>query len=258
MKLKLLSVLSLLFLATNNLMALETKLDNIFVIENGFDDNDNIQFVIDGVLPNSCFELGETQVRANLEQKLLLVSQKINVRSIPDCTNPKTIPAYLNFPVKYNRPVSIGNLPAGQFIIQFTGMDGLPSSVIFNVSERASNATDDYIYAPVSNLFISDIVSPTENGEVLLLGEMPNKCLNLKPENIQVIRQGNVIIILPILDVDKKEVDCKYNPISFQHFVKIGNLTEGRYLIHMRSLTGNSINKIFTVKKKATDISSRL
>ena len=69
-------------------------------------------------------------------------------------------------------------------------------------------------------------------------------------EKVVVNVQPRVIVIQPITkEVDGGEVGCEvYKSIPFQERVEVPELVKGRYLIHIRSLSGRGMNNLVDVE----------
>jgi hypothetical protein len=67
-------------------------------------------------------------------------------------------------------------------------------------------------------------------------------------QDIQVIREGNIFIIIPKSRLLNLRV-CKTSMYSINQVVNLGEVNkEGHYMVHIRSLSGLSVNKVFHVK----------
>jgi hypothetical protein len=70
---------------------------------------------------------------------------------------------------------------------------------------------------------------------------------------VNVKRMGNVFIVLPKMSLNTF-AQCSPTQIPLQSIVSLGAIKkEGRYLVHVRSTTGRSVNKVFTVKASPFD-----
>jgi hypothetical protein len=63
----------------------EVPVSNVFAPARGFDDNDFVQIVIDGKLPNSCYLQDETKVNLDRASKTIVVKQLALRRQDGDC-----------------------------------------------------------------------------------------------------------------------------------------------------------------------------
>ena len=98
--------------------------------------------------------------------------------------------------------------------------------------------------------FIPELVSNKRRAQVILTGIFPTNCMQLNPTKIQIKRIGNVFIVLPILDYEYN-IDCRSVNLPLQAVVDLGKIKEaGSYLVHIRSLSGMAVNKVFYVQDK--------
>lgn len=234
----------------------KSKVNHLFVVPEGYDDNDNVQLIVNGELLNSCYDLGQTKIMVNSKTSQIHVKQSIYQKQLRECETIETIPSYLNFPVKFNRTISLGQLKTGKWKVFFSSeKEGMEEEASFFIKKSENENTDNHIYASISNVFVPHLMFETKDAEVVLSGETPNRCLSLPEDNIQIKRYGNIFVLIPRLKIDPTIKKCPYMPVPMQKIVKIGELKAGTYYLQVRSLTGSAINKTFTVKKADVDIS---
>lgn len=232
----------------------EVSIEEVFVAPKGYDSNDNVEIIIDGKLPNACYELYNTD--AKIIDKKIHIKQYIKVKQISECRpenqNQQTIPLW---PVQFTNRIELGELEAGKYTIIYKS-NLIEQKKSFEVVKSTSNSIDDDLYAPVSNAFIPELIYPTSNGQVILTGILTNTCMSFLG-NVKVIRHENVFIILPKMTVHRNR-PCMSTMEPIQQIVSLGEIAhEGRYLIHVRSTTGRSVNKLFSVKSSPLDPSGR-
>ena len=230
----------------------EVAIEEAFIPEKGYDNNDNIEIVLDGKLPNACFELDNTQVLKDQEKKIIEIKQMMKVKDITECLpnhqNHQNIPMW---PIQYTKSIEIGNLKAGLYTLKFNQGKKVISKK-FIVTTTVSTGIDNYLYAPVSNAFIPELIYATDNVEVILTGILTNTCMNFNGD-VEVQKVGNVFIVLPKMSLNNI-AQCSSTQIPLQSIVSLGSIKkEGRYLIHIRSTTGRSVNKVFSVKNTPLD-----
>jgi hypothetical protein len=231
----------------------EDTIDNVFVPPMGFDDNDHIQIVLDGRLPNLCFELANSYYHIDQKEKIITVKQFIKKKQIPECQEKHDkLPAYLKWPEPFTTEINLGTLSKGDYKIQFQSSTGAAKEKLFHVKTSESSSIDEMLYAPISDAFIPELIYETDNGEFILTGIWQNSCLDLKNEDITVQKFSDVFVVLPKMTVTK-QAHCFNKQRPLREIVSLGELKQGRYLLHIRSLTGRSVNKIFTVIKNDLD-----
>jgi hypothetical protein len=197
----------------------------------GFDDNDEVVVVLDGYLPNSCYKVENTHVKVDPATSAVEVTQL--ARRWPG-------PCLLAL-VPFSSTVSLGVLPKGDFTVKSFGA----TDEKLSVGEATSSGPDDFLYAPVDHVSFapstgSDAVS------AMLEGRFTNTCMAF--EEVKVIDSTKTVEVLPIMKMEERS-DCQDNvEIPFRKYVSLpGGLYEGRHLLHVRSLNGRSVNRMFSI-----------
>lgn len=194
----------------------------------GFDDNDEAEVVVDGYLPDTCYRLAKTEVETVPSENRIIVRQW--ARRFPGVCLQVILP--------YTVEARIGQLPAGDFAIEAGGV-----TVERLAIKPASNpGPDDHLYAPVDTARIETLPSGTW---VTLEGRFTNTCMTW--DEIQVINSGKTIEVLPIVAM-RDGSDCTATETPFSRRVQLPQtLTEGRHVVHVRSLNGKAVNVAFSV-----------
>lgn len=230
---------------------IETKVDKIFVPPTGFDSNDNIQITVTGTLSNQCLQVADTEYLVNQTHKTITVKQFAQKKTFVECKK-QTLPLQLQIPSQFTQVVNLGLLDSGSYKIIYN--NNLVRN--FDVAQADTTNTDDEIYAPVSDIFIPEVIYETQNAEVALTGALP-LCLEWK--DVDVTRFDDVIAVMPKVNLIPK-VPCSSDNSSIvplEKIVGLGPLNEGKYLIHVRSMNGSGINKIVRVIKSPSPTSGR-
>ena len=155
------------------------------------------------------------------------------------------------WPIQFTNLLELGNLKAGTYTVKYNTGSKVETKT-FEVSAAVSSGIDDFLYAPVSNAFIPELIYSTDSAEVILTGILTNTCMTFNGE-VNVKRMGNVFIVLPKMSLNTF-AQCSPTQIPLQSIVSLGAIKkEGRYLVHVRSTTGRSVNKVFTVKASPFD-----
>lgn len=205
------------------------------------DNNDVAQFMIEVEFPNSCYALGRVVVRARTEDlqegqiPFQLEALKFNR---PVCIQVKT---------KTLKVVDVGILPSGSY-----KLIGMKDERLYNTLKigRAENrAVDNHTYAPVDALFVRN--DQDGNRRVLVLvGSYRNTCMKMKAE-VPVYRANEttrVIEVLPIVEMEKDKI-CLEQIVPFMVPVEIPEtIASGEYVFHVRTMNGNSLNKLDTIQ----------
>lgn len=197
----------------------------------GFDDNDETVLVLDGFLPSSCYRLTTNEAKVNEETGEIEVIQY--ARKFPD--------PCLAVRVPFASEVRLGVLPSRDFTVRAQGTDPAPLAV-----KRATLASaDDYFYAPVDAASV-DFDSEAGAYVATLTGRLTSSCLAW--DDIKVEDQGTVYLVLPIIKKLDNGAACTEEEISFTKKVVLpGRPSQGRHLLHVRSLNGKAVNTMFSV-----------
>lgn len=204
----------------------------------GFDDNDNIQVVIEGIFPNTCYKSGPSKVS--------IAGERIQIAQMAYYYDGHCF----QMMVPYEKVIDIGILKAQNYSVFVA--DEVSPSAFLPVKEAKNDKTDDHLYAPVKK---AELVS--KNPYVLeLIGIFPNRMMQI--DHVIVNRPLNhVIDVLPIAKVDETRRSgigsaggsLAEAPVPFTHTVDLSDIQagiqeSGRFLIHIRSLNGQSVNLI--------------
>ncbi|MBI2602451.1 MAG: hypothetical protein HYW48_05280 [Deltaproteobacteria bacterium] len=230
--------------------AVDVSVDRVFVPA-GFDDNDTVEIVLDGQLPSLCYELLPPTFYLDPTSNVVTVKQGAVKKPIAACLRDREDAPHLKWPVPYSSVLKLGSLREGQYTVVFA-RKGEPQDTVLTVKKAQGEDVDDTIYAPISSVFIPEMVYETENSVAVLSGVLPTNCMQLHQENIKILHTDHLIEVLPSLTVDLNN-DCGYAPVPLTAMVDLGRLKPGRYLLHIRSMTGQSLNKTFTVLPKEKD-----
>ena len=209
--------------------------DYMFAPE-GFDDNDNVQVVLDGWLSSSCDRAVEPKVVVHPEKQVIELSAQV-VHGDFLC---------LPVMVRFTSVADIGPLPWGKWSL-VTNNGWLVDELII---DEASNAgPDDHVYAAVDEAhveYIPDLKDADSKWSVVLLGHFQNSCQSF--DEIKVIDSGDTVEVLPILKVQDRGQECLQviTPYNMRAFLPDYEV-EGRHLLHVRSRGGEALNKVFSV-----------
>lgn len=196
----------------------------------GFDSNDIVQIVGEGVFKNACYRHAETKVIVNDESRTVTIEAAAYEYS----------GLCLQVIVPFERTVDIGILKSGKWDILQGSTEKRLGSVV--VTTAISQSADDFQYAPVSQAFFQQ----TEGrNEVLLSGEFTNSCLSIQEVKVNV--ETEAIVVQPIAQLNDGP-DCKMGRFPFLQTVNVGPLAKGKYLLHVRSMNGNAVNTIVSAR----------
>lgn len=201
-------------------------------IPNGFDDNDDIVAIVDGYLPDTCYRLRPAIVTVDSSTQQILIRQRA-VRFPGPC---------LDVTIPYSAVVHLGTLTPGKYKVASKNSE---TGEVLDVKRSANPGPDDYLYAPVDTAQIE--VTPPSKVQVHLYGRFTNTCLRIK--EIKVIHSGKTLEVLPIMHkLNKMESGeaCENKEVRFDQVENLPEVGPGRYLVHVRSLNGQSVNEVFT------------
>ncbi len=214
---------------------IKTQFNSIFVPA-GFDSNDRVQLVGEGVFSNSCYKSGATEVkvdRANKTIELVATAYKYD----GFC---------LQVLVPYNEVVDLGVLEAGDYKI----ISGINQSEIGRLPVMAAKTSspDDFIYAPVSQAYFEQLPEgESADAKVVLTGEYTNSCLGIS--DVKVTLEPKVVVLQPITVMNQKleNPNCKNGKFPFKHEVLVKGLKPSSYLLHVRALNATAVNQVVEV-----------
>lgn len=205
--------------------------ENVY-IPTGFDDNDNSQIVFEGNYPNTCFKAGQNLLEIDENKKTIVIKDYALYDNSNGC--------HKMF-VYYKKVLDLGLLSAGQYTVVFEYDAGRVNKGTLNVSKSVSSNTDEKLYAPVSEVLFEKIPY-TSKGKVTLKGTMTVSCMSIDKVVAKRTGESNTMDVLPLAQItDAKCVDER-TPFEATKIVELSSY--GRLLLHVRALSGQSLNKI--------------
>lgn len=201
----------------------DIKIQNLYA-PFGYDDNDEVTVVLDGYLPDTCFKLATTEV----EHKGDKITIKQHAREYSGNCFDVTVP--------FTVTVKLGVLPLGSYeVVAGTATERL------TVKEATKAGPDDYLYAPVD-------AARVEKQTAILSGRFTNSCLKI--DSVQRNHTSKTVQVLPIMKLltpTEAGKECVAGEFPFEQKVSLADLKldNGRHLLHVRSLDGQSINTVF-------------
>jgi hypothetical protein len=209
----------------------EVQAEYLFV-PNGFDDNDQAEVVLDGWLQTSCDKIAKPKVKFMLEQNLIQV-QAMAKRG-----------HYLCAPVmsRYTVVVPLGRLPYGVYKVE-TNRGLMVESML--VEESSSSGPDEFIYAKVDEAFVDYAPEFDAAGRwsVVISGNFRSSCE--KMDKILLTQQDRSFQVQPIIKEEGEVCVDILEPYVARVFLEDDDVLEGRYLAHVRSFGGKSLNRVF-------------
>lgn len=218
----------------------EVPIKSILMPQSGFDDNDRVEFVVTGDLPHACMTLGDTEIET-LNDAQLRVRQYAWVRTAGPCESGDVS----DQSVSYVQEASAGRLSAGTRELLFKNHKGMLQSRSFKVDRALSNRIDNFLYAPVSDVVVDKLMFTNESVSLQIRGVFTSGCEELESP-VQWQRQGDTLVVKPVTRF-KPAVPCDEMLREYRQTVRIGKLSPGQYLAHVRSRNGKSLNQVFYV-----------
>lgn len=206
----------------------ETALTKAY-IPLGFDDNDRIQIAVAGTFKNTCYKVGPHALKVDAENKTITVQQQAYLYN----------GVCLQMFVPYSEVIDVGIIPSGNYKV----IDSQSGKTLADlpVNQGTSAGPDDFTYAPVSDAYV---VNDQDTGKhvLALSGSFGDRCSDF--EDIKVKVANDVIIVQPVLS-RKSDISCAPEKVRFLKTIELGNdVKDGVYMLHVRSLNGQAINKL--------------
>lgn len=208
-------------------------------IPQGFDDNDHVVVVVDTELPSTCYELTDADYQVDIANRAISVAAR--ARRLHRLCLPVTMPTSV--------AVDVGILPKGDFTV-VTNNGWLTEKL--PVRESTSAGPDDERYADVQAVWLD--FAPNHVGRHHLGSDSRYSaviearrywtCEVL--DRIEVIDSGRTYELLPIMKMEDG-VGCDEVNETFQMRAPLPELSSGRFLLHVRSQNGRSVNQVVTV-----------
>jgi hypothetical protein len=195
----------------------------------GFDDNDEVTVMLDGMMPDTCYKVADTEIEFNREKGTYNVTQYAKRFDNAIC---------LSMRIPFSVELNLGTLPKGQFEIKSEG-DLLET---LEVEESTNAGPDDHLYFPVDSVNIVE----SETGDHLnavIKGRFTNTCMQLG--EVKIIDTGKTKQILPLITMADR-TDCIDDDMPVSWMIELPDAEPGRYLVHTRSLNGKAINTMYT------------
>lgn len=196
----------------------------------GFDSNDNVQIVAEGLFSNSCYRAAPAEIKVDEAAKVINVFPKAY----------KYEGMCLQLLVPYSQVLDLGILKAGNYEVRVPESKMILGSLV--VKQTSHSEPDDYLYAPVTQAYFQK-----DNGknQVVLTGEFSNSCMRLARTLVDV--QPKVVIIQPVADIAASG-SCVSGSFPFKQVIDLPAMNDGRYLLHVRSLNGHALNTLFDIR----------
>ncbi|MFZ9595139.1 MAG: hypothetical protein ACO3A2_03585 [Bdellovibrionia bacterium] len=225
----------------------EVSVKALLAPSQGYEEKNNIQAVLYGVLPNSCYSLGRAHVEQNDSNPTLIIRQYAIKQTTGMCADEAQLSGHFRLSVPFTNEVFIGNLPAGDYQLVYNPGQVAEGARLLNVATNQVPLGDTLPYALVSQISAPDILNGKDELEVTLSGILNSSCTRLDPE-VKILNQGDVLVLMPTISV-VPGVMCIQVLKPFEKTIQLGKLKSGIHLIHTRSMNGKAINKVVQVSR---------
>ena len=224
------------FLAANAAVAEGTPTDvaaRFLFVPAGFDNNDQIQVTLDGYLPNACYKIADPRVEFDESSRTFNVTAVANKFDADD-----TVCGVYEVP--YTVTAALGQVRDGDYVISTKGA----AKRQLHVKQSTGVGPDDYLYAPVDHVHVNVSIRRKEI-IATIEGRFTNSCMRW--EEIKTLDEGDEVVLLPVVSVDQRS-DCRTQNMRYKAMeVKLPWRQPGRYLLHVRGLSGVAVNHVFEV-----------
>ena len=227
----------------------EMALENVFAPVEGYDDNDPVEVVFHGVLPNACYTLGDTFFEHDQDGRTIHLRQYVLRKKDKVCAEGSALPPHLAAAVPFTNSVALGTLPASDYALSFRALAGGVRRRTLSVAESRSSLVDSMPYAVVNTVMVPSIVSAQQNVEVTVSGVLNSTCVELS-DQWQVLHQKDVVVVLPTVIVKENQTYCAQMLRPFTRTIQLGALPAGESLVHVRSMNGKSLNALVDVQAR--------
>lgn len=205
-------------------IVVKAPVDHLFVPK-GFDNNDNVEIVVTGNFPNTCYSRNKVEVK--LKDEVIDVSvTALSVHHEKDVCEKIEIPFMEN--------VTIGNLQAGDYKVIVN--NNLKEELKVDIA--SSRSVDNHLYALINYVDLG--FTGGLSGEAFLVGRVQENCLAL--DEVKYISNGkDTLSILPIMK--KVSDDCTGErrylevPVKFQPKA----FASDKILLFVRTMDGKSV-----------------
>lgn len=218
-------------------LVVDAPIEKIF-IPDGFDDNDNVEVVLHGEFPSSCYNIGNATATVDA------VSKKVKVQAsalyYPDAICIQTITPFIH-------PVKLGLVPEGEFKVEM--QDDPEVTRTLRVKERTTESPDDFLYAPVDSATI-DIDFQTGKQSLVLKGRFPFMFIGcMVMQEVEVLRSpSDTLVVLPKAEiVDGEACEQQVEDRSYTYRQGLSEPFYGEGLLHVRTLHSSSINQLIDI-----------
>lgn len=220
-------------IASPNLVT--SPVDKVFVPQ-GFDDNDNVEVILHGTFPNTCYKTGPSS--AQIDTEAMTITIKASSYSY---SGESLVCAQVMIP--FIQTVNLGVVEKGTYKLVVTDRPEATARDL-EVAAALSPAPDDFLYAPADTVAVR---RNADGQDVLALeGRYPHMfigCMQISELRTS-LTSDNVLVVQPITTILDDSACSGFDYKVEKTLTTV--LPEGDYLIHVRTLDGTAINRFFT------------
>jgi hypothetical protein len=202
----------------------------------GYDSNDEIVAVVEGYLENTCEQLRGAKVTpVGTDFLIEPQSEKHGTKCDPLLT-PYTLEVVIN-------PEE--SLDQGRYTVRVQGRSKMLTEPLV-VKVASGQWPDEHIYAPVDDAEVGLLSGGRMRA--VIQGRFQNTCVVID-EMVLDTKNGKTYELRPKtkwLTADEKGAPCAYKETRFTAKVDFDEPAPGRYLLHVRSQSGRSVNRVFS------------
>ena len=226
----------------------EIPIDGFISPAQGFEDKNNVVGIAFGYLPNSCYTLGSAKITFSSDNPNKIEIKQFAFKKIDGvCAEENSegngLAEQLKMRIPFSSDVFIGMLPVGNYRIVFHNGSGAGTRDL--EVAKSTFAGDDFPYANVLNAMTTEVLSSNDEVKVNFSGVFNSTCTTL--DRVEQKKVDDVFVIYPILKTAPGV--CLQVLVPFQTSINLGKAEVGNHLIHIRSMSGKSINRLVQVIK---------
>lgn len=203
--------------------ASEVQLTNFKIYApEGFDDNDTIELVAIGSLPDNCHQAPKPRIERGSNGFVVSMEAKIVARR--ECKK---------IMIPYQEKINLGTLAASNYVVR-----SKDQTLTLKVARATSSLMDEVMYANVTA-----IVEEEEGRRVWLMGNHPATCV--VEQGVEMKKSGDSVwVILPKVTLVG---DCieESRPFKIAIDVPYDDTMKRGVLLHVRVMDGRSMNFLF-------------
>ncbi len=234
-------------------------IENVFVPATGYDNNDKIQIMVDGQLPNQCYFLGATSWEVMESTKSILLRQEARRSTEGECADPAQLSEDMRRPKAFSSEIELRErLSEGDWAVNYqaAGQDSLAKKTFSVGVATVSNQVNEFhypilesvsVYADGNNTGLGGgVLSCRDRIKIVLSGILPDSCVHpVEALNAPVVEEKGTLVVLA--RVRREGTNCLPVLSPYDKVVHADPLPVGRYMAHARSASGKGVNRLFTV-----------